>query len=81
MEINSDVKERQKERPDVSAEERASIALLKRIRKLRWMGMEGAGLPGDKQRIARAQCYSRRGKCSAKREWKIMPRRMKGRPR
>jgi hypothetical protein len=28
------------ERPDVSAEERASSELVKRIRKLRWIGME-----------------------------------------
>jgi hypothetical protein len=40
MEINPDVQEREKERPDVSAEERASSALLKWIRKLRWIGME-----------------------------------------
>jgi hypothetical protein len=40
MEINPDVQERDKERPDVSAEERASSALLKWIRKLRWIGME-----------------------------------------
>jgi hypothetical protein len=40
MEINPDIKEREKERPDVSAEERGSSALLKWIRKLRWIGME-----------------------------------------
>ena len=40
MELNPDVKERQDERPDVSAEERASIALLKWTWKLRWIGME-----------------------------------------
>jgi hypothetical protein len=40
MELNPDIKERQDERPDVSAEERASIALLKWTRKLRWIGME-----------------------------------------
>lgn len=35
MEMSSDVRER----PDVSAEERASHELVKRILKLRWMGM------------------------------------------
>jgi hypothetical protein len=40
MEINPDVKDRLNQRPDVSAEQRASSALLKRIRKLRWIGME-----------------------------------------
>ena len=40
MELNPEVKERQDERPDVSAEERASIALLKWTWKLRWIGME-----------------------------------------
>ncbi len=29
-----------RERPEVSEEERTSIELLKRIRKLRWMGMQ-----------------------------------------
>lgn len=38
VEIN--VKERPNQRPDVSAEERASSALLIRIRKSRWIGME-----------------------------------------
>jgi hypothetical protein len=31
---------RQQERPDVSIEQRRSSELVKRIRKLRWMGME-----------------------------------------
>lgn len=33
--------------PDVSAEQRASIELLKRIRKLRWIGEEGEALRRD----------------------------------
>ena len=41
MEINPDVEERPNQRPDVSGEERASSALLIRIRKSRWIGMEG----------------------------------------
>jgi hypothetical protein len=32
---------RQQERPDVSIEQRRSSELVKRIRKLRWMGLEG----------------------------------------
>jgi hypothetical protein len=40
MEINPDVKERPSQRADVSAEERALSALIKWIRKLRWIGME-----------------------------------------
>ena len=32
---------RQQERPDVSMEQRRSSELVKRIRKLRWMGLEG----------------------------------------
>ena len=44
MEISPDVKER----PDVSAEERVSSALLKWIRKLRWIGMEAMGRGEDK---------------------------------
>ena len=32
---------RQQELPDVSAEQRASNEMIKLIRKLRWMGMEG----------------------------------------
>jgi hypothetical protein len=32
---------RQQELPDVSAEQRASNEMVKLIRKLRWMGMEG----------------------------------------
>jgi hypothetical protein len=32
---------KQQELPDVSADQRASNELIKRIRKLRWMGMEG----------------------------------------
>ena len=32
---------KQQEIPDVSADQRASNELIKRIRKLRWMGMEG----------------------------------------
>jgi hypothetical protein len=47
---------RQQELPDVSADQRAANELIKRIRKLRWMGMDGeaehlqiklAGLPAD----------------------------------
>jgi hypothetical protein len=36
MEMESDIRER----PDVSAEERASQELIKRILKLRWIGMD-----------------------------------------
>jgi hypothetical protein len=36
MELDPNVREQ----PEVSEEERASIELLKRIRKLRWMGMQ-----------------------------------------
>jgi hypothetical protein len=32
---------KQQELPDVSADQRAANELIKRIRKLRWMGMEG----------------------------------------
>jgi hypothetical protein len=32
---------RQQESPDVSTEQRRSSELVKRIRKLRWMGLEG----------------------------------------
>ena len=36
-----EVRDKQQEIPDVSADQRASNELIKRIRKLRWMGMEG----------------------------------------
>jgi len=35
---------RHQEPPDVSAEQRASNEMIKLIRKLRWMGMEGEAL-------------------------------------
>jgi hypothetical protein len=48
---------RRQELPDVSADQRAANELIKRIRKLRWMGMDGeaehlqiklaGGLPAD----------------------------------
>lgn len=59
MEINPDVQEREKERPDVSAEERASSALLKWIRKLRWIGMEAEA---EKLHIVLAE-FTRRTGC------------------
>jgi hypothetical protein len=59
MEINLDIKEREKERPDVSAEERAPSALLKWIRKLRWIGMEAEA---EKLHIVLAE-FTRRTVC------------------
>ena len=52
--------ERQYELPDVSAEQRASNDMIKLIRKLRWMGMEGEAerLQGSLQRVAQTDCVA-----------------------
>lgn len=49
---------RQQDLPDVSAEQRASNDMIKMIRKLRWMGMEGEAqrLQGSLPNTARADC-------------------------
>jgi poly-beta-hydroxyalkanoate depolymerase len=53
---------RQQERPDVSMEQRRSSELVKRIRKLRWMGLEGEAERVENsahQHFAHGLCTSR----------------------
>jgi hypothetical protein len=47
---------RQQERPDVSIEQRRTSEVVKRIRKLRWMGLEGRGVETVLTSISPTDC-------------------------
>jgi hypothetical protein len=51
---------RQQESPDVSTEQRRSSELVKRIRKLRWMGLEGEA---RRMQVQLALCGGTRADC------------------